>query len=216
MNTDSLLSLEETAKWAETVPGVHDLIRQRWSPRSFAKRDISDHELIQLLEAARWASSSNNEQPWRFLLARRSDSGPFRELLAVLYPANQLWAQNASVLLFTATKKTYTGTEINNRFADHDAGQAIAQLTLQATSLGIYGHALGGFDHELARKVLQVPADFELGPGLALGYPGSIDLLPPELRDRELARRERKPLTELVFGAKWNSEPPLDLSQSAS
>lgn len=215
MSTKTALSPDvkdvAVAPAADIHPGVHELIKQRWSPRAFSDRMISDEDLVVLLEAARWASSSNNEQPWRFLVAKRSDVQSFDEFLNLLYPGNRIWARHAAVLLFTAARKFGGQGKTENRFALHDTGQAIAQLILQGTHLGIYGHALGGFDHDLARTVLKVPEDYDLGPGLALGYPGSLDYLSPELRTRELAARQRKPLSELVFGASWDVPASINL-----
>jgi nitroreductase len=195
-------------KYGDTLPGVHPLIRERWSPRSFADRDVSSEDLETVLDAAHWAASSSNEQPWRFLVARKTDGAPYRKMLGLLVPSNQVWAKTAPVLMITAGKRTFTQNDQPNRYALHDTGAALAFLFLQATALGLSAHGMGGFDLERARTELAIPDGFEVGAAVALGYLGSPDDLPENLRKRELAKRERKPLREIVFGTHWGD--PLD------
>lgn len=183
-------------KLADILPKVHDLVRARWSPRSFSLREVADDDLRAILDAARWASSSYNEQPWRFLVARKSDSSAFDKILSLLAPANQAWAKNAPILMVMAAKRTFSHNSSPNHYGLHDAGQALAHLALQATALRLHSHSMGGFDHQRARKELGIPDDFEIGAAVALGYLGS-----PE---NETAERQRKPLNEIVFNAKWN------------
>lgn len=188
------------AKLAD-APNVHDLIRWRWSPRAFSSRPVSDHDLKTILDAARWASSSFNEQPWRFLVARKSDGPAYDKLLSLLVPANQSWAKNAPVLLLTVAKGTFSHDGSPNHYALHDAGQALAHIGLQATALGLHTHSMGGFDHTLARQELAIPDDFEIGAAVALGYWAESG--------NQNEKRERKPLSETVFSTKWNE--PLSL-----
>jgi nitroreductase len=183
---------------------VHPLIRERWSPRSFSSREVSNEDLKTVLDAARWAASSFNEQPWRFLVARKADSEGYQKILSVLLPFNQAWAKSAPVLMITAAKRGFTRNGQPNHYALHDAGAALAYLFLQATAVGLHAHGMGGFDHEKARQELAIPADYEVGAAAALGYLGSPDDLPEPLREQELAKRERKPLSEIVFGAQWD------------
>jgi nitroreductase len=196
-------------KLADTIPEVHDLIRARWSPRSFSPREVSDRDLETVLEAARWAASSNNEQPWRFLVARKSDPAAYERFLQLLAPSNQAWAKNAPVLLIMAAKRTFSHNGKPNYHALHDAGQALANLFLQATALGLHAHGMAGFDRDRARQELGVPEDYDLGAAVALGYRASPDQLSEKHRQSELAKRERKPLSEIVFGPNWNQ--PLQL-----
>jgi nitroreductase len=196
-------------KLADTLPGVHELIRARWSPRAFSSRQVSDEDLKTVLDAARWAASSNNEQPWRFLVARKSDPASYEKLLNLLVPGNQAWAQSAPVLIIMAAKRTFSHNGAPNLYAVHDAGQALAHLFLQATALGLHAHGMAGFDRERARKELHIPDDYELGAAVALGYWGSPDQLSEKQRQSELAPRHRKPLNEIVFGADWNQPLPL-------
>ncbi len=191
-------------KGADTLPEVHELIRSRWSPRAFSSREVSNRDLQTILEAARWAASSNNEQPWRFLVARKSDGAAYETLLHLLVPANQSWAKTAPVLIVIAAKRTFSHSGSPNHYALHDAGQALAHLFLQATALGLHAHGMAGFDRERARQELGIPDDYDLGAAVALGYLGSPDELNAKQRESELARRQRKPLSEIVFGGRWN------------
>jgi nitroreductase len=200
---------EPSSKLADTLPSVHELIRRRWSPRSFSKREVSNEDLTTILEAARWAASSNNEQPWRFLVARKSDSAAYEKILNILVPGNQAWAKTAPVLLIMAAKRTFSHNSSPNRFGLHDAGQALAHLFLEATALGLHAHGMAGLDAERARKELGIPDDFEVGAAVALGYLAPPDQLPDKYRQGEVSERHRKPLNEIVFGANWNE--PLQL-----
>ncbi|MBV8072450.1 MAG: nitroreductase family protein [Acidobacteriaceae bacterium] len=197
------------AKRAETVPGVHELVRLRWSPRSFSARSVTKDDLRILFDAARWAFSSYNEQPWRFIVARKEDGADFERLLNLLVPFNQGWAKTAPVLIITLAKKTFSNTGKPNFHALHDAGSALALLAVQATAMGLHIHGMAGFDRDRAHKELDVPDDYEVVTAVALGYLGSPESLPADLRERELAARQRKPLTELVFEGRWNHPLPL-------
>lgn len=190
-------------------PGVHGIFRDRWSPRAFADRPVSNQDLRTILEAGRWAASSYNEQPWRFVVARKSDGPLYDKVLSVLLPFNQAWAKAAPVLIITAAKQTFSHNGTPNLHAMHDAGAALAHIALQATALGLRVHAMAGFDREKAHTELGIPEGYESAAAAALGYPGSPGDLPPHYRERELAPRARKPLVELAFNGQWDK--PLDL-----
>lgn len=201
---------EFSGKDADTLPTVHELIRTRWSPRSFSDRPVSSEELKTILEASRWAASSNNEQPWRFLIARKSDSEAYSRILSLLVPGNQEWAKTAPVLIIMAAKRTFSHNGSPNSYALHDTGAALAHLMLQAHALGLYAHGMAGFDRVRAREVLSIPDDYDLGAAVALGYRDSPDKLTNERhRNSELGKRSRRPLNELVFGAHWDEPPNL-------
>lgn len=191
-------------KYADTLASVDPLFRERWSPRSFLPRDVSGQDLETMLEAARWAASSGNEQPWRFIVARKSEDENFKRILGLLEPSNQAWAAAAPVLIVMACSLKFGRNGQPNGYALHDTGAALAHLMLQATALGLHAHGMAGFDHERARVELSIPEEYGLGAAVALGYRGSPDQLSPQNRQRELARRERKPLSELVFGGRWD------------
>ena len=152
----------EELKEADTLPGVNELIRERWSPRAFSDRQVSSADLATILEAGRWAASSYNEQPWRFFVAPRSDAAGFGKLLGLLMPMNQAWAASASVLMLSVAKKNFSHNGQPNRYGLHDAGAALSSMFLQATALGLHGHGMGGFDHDRARIELNVPDDYEI------------------------------------------------------
>lgn len=182
---------------------LHELIRNRWSPRAFADKDVAAEDLASILDAGRWAASSYNEQPWRFIVATRQQPEAFEKLLGLLLPFNQAWAKAAPVLILIVAKKSFSHNQQPNRHALHDAGAALANMFLQATALGLHGHGMAGFDSERAKTELEIPEDYEPAAFVALGYAGSPDSLPEGLREREMAPRQRKPLSELTFGSRW-------------
>jgi nitroreductase len=184
----------------QEAASVNQLIQARWSPRSFRDKPIPDENLRSILEAGRLAASSYNEQPWRFIVGIKGKGPAYDRLLQLLVPANQKWAQNAPVLMITAAKKHFSHNSSPNHYGLHDAGQALANMMLQATELGLHAHAMGGFDHEGARKSLNIPEDYEVGAAVAFGYAGA-DAKRPELT--------RKPLSDIAFDGVWNN--PLNL-----
>ncbi|HLH01212.1 MAG TPA: nitroreductase family protein [Bryobacteraceae bacterium] len=195
-------------KRADTSPEVHKLIRARWSPRSFSDRPVSDGDLKLIFEAARWAASSGNEQPWRFIVARKSDPQLFEKMLGVLLPGNQKWAKSAPVLLLTVAKRD-TKEGKPNRHAWHDTGAALAHIFLQATALGLHAHGMAGFDPERARTALKIPEGYDPVAAVAIGYLDSPDKLDEPYRERERTPRTRKPLSEITFNGTWDT--PLEL-----
>ncbi len=193
-----------SGKYAETKPGVHELFRVRWSPRSFASREIPNEVLETILDAGRWAASSYNEQPWRFIVAKKEDTEAFQKMLSVLMPFNQAWAKNASVLILTVARANFSHNETPNAYAIHDAGAALAHMMLQATESGLQAHGMAGFDQEKARQVFGIPPEFQIGAIAAFGYPDSAEKLSDDqLKQRELAPRTRKPLSEIAFNGRW-------------
>lgn len=191
-------------KRGDILPGVHELIRARWSPRSFGDRAVSNGDLKTILEAARWTASSNNEQPWRFVVARKSDGAAYEKLLKLLVPSNQTWAQTAPVLIITAAKLEFTESGKPNLHAWHDTGAALAQIFLQATALGLHAHGMAGFDRERAQKELGIPTGYTPVAAVAIGYLAPADALPEPYRTRERSARTRKPLSELAFDGEWD------------
>jgi nitroreductase len=195
------LTMTETLHPSKETPTTHpvaDFIRRRWSPRAFSARSVSQFDLNTLFEAASWAASSINEQPWQFVYAHRADKAAFETLLSCLMPGNQSWAKNAAVLVLVLAQKQFAANRRPNRHALHDAGAATANLLLQGATLGIQGHVMGGFDHPKTTETLRLPDDVELVSFIALGYPGDPDSLDEPLRARELAPRHRKPLDAFV------------------
>lgn len=191
-------------KPAPTQPGVIEPVRERWSPRAYSDREVSGTDLELLMDAARWAASSYNEQPWRFVILRKGGPG-YDKLFQTLVEFNQLWAGAAPVLMLTVTKKTFSHNGEVNRHAQHDAGQALAHILLQAAALGMAGHAMAGFDHKKAEAELGIPEDFEAIAVVTIGYAGAPELLPERMRKGELAPRVRKAISEIAFGSNWGT-----------
>jgi nitroreductase len=190
----------EKLKHAPGAAGVEDLIRQRWSPRTYADKEVPAAELKRLFEAARWAASSSNEQPWRFLVGRRGDES-YQKIFNALVEFNQTWARSAPVLVLAVAKMTFTQKGTPNRYGLHDTGAAMANLALQATADGLHTHSMAGFDNEQMRASFAIPSDYEMGAVTAIGYFGDPENLPEHLRKMEVSPRQRKPLEEFVFSA---------------
>jgi nitroreductase len=183
---------------------IHDLLRARWSPRSMTGDPITAAEFASLFEAARWAASSNNEQPWHFITARRdADPGGFARLLGLLSANNQTWAKNAGLLVICVARLHFTATGKPNPTALYDLGASAAQLCLQATALGLAAHQMRGFDVARARTELGIPDTHEPVACIAVGRLGAPEALPEALAAREVAPRVRKPQAEIVHGAAW-------------
>ncbi len=187
---------------------VHNLIRDRWSPRAFAGKPVEPAILSSLFEAARWAPSSNNEQPWAYLVATKDDTENFAKTLRVLVEFNAAWAKEAAVLMIAVSRLNFqNGTP--NRNAFYDTGAATALLSVEATARGLAVHQMAGFDHAKAKKVFEIPEDCEPIAAIAIGYPGDPNSLPEKLRDREVAPRTRKPLSEFVMSGRWGHTSPI-------
>ena len=187
---------------------VHELIRQRWSPRAFdPNRPVPRHELLRLFEAARWAPSSGNEQPWRFVVVWRDDgSDTWRALIDALTPGNQAWAPSAPVLVLGAVRLALERSESANPLAWYDAGQAVALMTVQATSQGVSIRQMEGFDRDRAREACAVPDGFDPAVIMAIGYAGDPDALALEKhRLAERQPRRRKPLPDIVYDNTWGT-----------
>ena len=197
---------ESHPKLAQTDHDVIDLIRVRWSPRSFdATHPIAAPDLRSLFEAARWAPSSGNEQPWRFVFtdARRTP-GPHEALLQAVTPKNRAWARLAPMLVLVAVRSSFERNGAPNTHAFYDAGQAVAFFTLQATASGLGVRQMQGFDPERAREACGVPDGYEPAVVMAVGRPGHPDALEFEShREAERQPRQRRPISETVFQGVW-------------
>lgn len=195
-------------KLAPSTDGVLPLFLNRWSARSFADRPVAQRDLKRIFEATRWSASAYNEQPWRFIVGEKG-TDTYNAILDALIGFNKGWANAAPVLIVGLAKRQYTHNGTENPYAFYDLGSAVGQLTLQAAALGMTTHQMAGFEREPLRAALTIPADYELGIVVALGYQGDPEQLTDErLLAMESSERERKPLQDLVFSA-WNQ--PADL-----
>jgi nitroreductase len=197
--------MADTLRKAVTADhSILSVITERWSPYAFDPRPVEREKLLSCLEAARWAPSSYNEQPWTFILAEHSDAAEFEKMLGCLVEANRAWAKNAGALILTVVAKSFTKNGKPNRAAEHDIGLAAANMVLQATALGLQGHQMIGIEGDIVRKTYNVPPSHEPLTAIALGYPANV---PPDTTDavqqRDLARRGRKPLSEIVIRGRW-------------
>ncbi|MBS0181106.1 MAG: nitroreductase family protein [Nitrospira sp.] len=185
---------------------VHDLVARRWSPRAFDERPVGADLLRTLFEAARWAPSSNNEQPWRFIMASKYDHEPeWKRLFDCLAEGNRRWAFRAPVLILSVASINFEDDGKPNRHAFHDTGLAAENLVLQATACGLAAHQMAGFDVEKARVDLRIPLGYEPVAMIAVGHPGDPAVLPERLRERELRPRNRRPIHEWTFLGHWEN-----------
>ncbi|MFH0946138.1 MAG: nitroreductase family protein [Planctomycetota bacterium] len=197
------------SKRAITDHEIHELIATRWSPYGFQDRAVPVDDLRALLEAARWAPSSYNEQPWSFIVATREDADAHARALSCLVEANQAWARAVPVLLLCCTSLQFRRTGKPNGVALHDLGLAAANLSLEATSRGLAVHQMAGILPGRIRELYAVPAGVQPVTAIAVGYAAAPETLPETLGQRDTAPRGRRPLADFVFGAKWGESSPL-------
>lgn len=193
---------------AVTDHPIHEHLANRWSPVGFDNRMVPKEELRSLFEAVRWAPSSYNEQPWRYLVAAKEDTNEFHRMLECLVDANQTWAKHAPVLALGVVSLNFTRNGKPNRAAHHDLGLASGNLCVEATARGLYVHQMIGIHPDVARETYAIPRDFEVLTALAIGNRAEPESLPEVLRERDARPRERKPLRELVFSRGWGDASP--------
>src|SRR5436305_3403821 len=180
----------QAAKGARPDHPIHELLARRWSPYAFADRPVPEDDLRALFEAARWAASSYNEQPWSYLVATKASPAEFERLLSCLVEGNQAWARAAPVLALGCTSLSFSRNGKPNAAAVHDLGLASASLTLEATARGLFVHQMIGILPDQARELYRIPDGFQPLTGLAIGYPGDLGTLPEMYRERDLAPRQ--------------------------
>jgi nitroreductase len=190
-------------KHADPAYPIHELVAKRWSPYAFAERPVSTDDLRSLFEAARWAASSYNEQPWSYIVATKDNADEFDRLLACLMEGNQVWAKAAPVLAIGCTSLFFTRNGKPNDAAVHDLGAASATLTFEATARGLHVHQMIGILPDKARDVFKIPEGVQPLTGLAIGYAADPAVLPENLRVRDTTPRTRKKLDQFVFSEKW-------------
>ncbi|MHB8627879.1 MAG: nitroreductase family protein [Aggregatilineales bacterium] len=198
-------------KPADTQIAIHDVLKHRWSPRAFASEPVEPEKLWSLFEAARWAPSGGNSQPWTFIVAQRGE--PIHaKFVEAMTGRNAAWAKDAPVLVLTVAK-VQRQPGVPNPYAFYDLGQAAAHLSVQAHALGLHVHQMAGFDGGKLRQEVGLPEGYDPATIIAIGYQGDLNVLPDDLRERELQPRTRKPLAEFVFDGQWNQ--PLKVGATA-
>src|SRR5919112_2424685 len=185
-------------KMAKTDYPVSELIARRWSARAFSTKPVEKLKLLSILEAARWAPSSRNEQPWRYIVFTNDNPEILKRAQSVLKEIND-YAKRAPILICAITKKTYTDNEKPNRLHFHDLGAANENMFLESFNQGLIMHEMGGFDVQKAREVFNIPEDYEVGIMIAIGYQDTYHVLPDKLKEKALTPRVRKPLPEIAF-----------------
>jgi len=192
-------------KTASTDHPVIPAIAERFSPYAYDGKPVDRGQALSCFEAARWAASSYNEQPWSFIVAFREDGAAFEKMLECLLEANQAWAKHAGMLMITVVVRTFSRNGKPNRVAEHDLGLAMGNFSIQATTLGLHVHQMAGINPTKARQTYNVPDGFDPITAVAVGHaadPGTFGNA--DLADRDRAARSRKPLTDFVFQDAWS------------
>ena len=215
MSNEAVLPPDVAEEMSTPRYPLHPLLAQRRSLRAFSSRRVDSETLGSLLEAARWAPSSMNEQPWSFIVATQQNEEGFRRLLGCLLEFNVRWAKNAPVLLLSIARLTFASNGEINRHAFHDVGQAVAHLTLQANASGLAVCQMAGFDIQKVRENYSIPEDHEPVTVAAIGYPGDPTTLSERLRQKQLTPQKRNRLEDFVFEGKWR-QPAQDVVRTTN
>jgi len=191
---------------AVTQAPIHDIIANRWSPRAYdADKAVSQDQILSLLEAARWAPSCFGDEPWRFIVwDKNKDAAAWQKALDCIVPGNQTWAKDAPVFVLVCADTQFSHNQKPNRWGGYDTGAAAVSMSLQATSLGLITHQMGGFDGDKTRAAFGIPEQYDMMSMIAVGYAADIDSLDDEQKERALAPRKRRALGELFFDGVWN------------
>ncbi|MDP1657941.1 MAG: nitroreductase family protein [Methylotenera sp.] len=192
-------------KPALTQVAINETIANRWSGRAYdASKQISPEQIVALLEAARWAPSCFGDQPWRFIVwNKNADTQTWQQAFDCLAPSNQTWVKNAPVLLLVCSDTLFNHNQQLNRWAQYDTGAAAENLCLQASSMGLMAHQMGGFNADIARGNFNIPPQFTPMAMICVGYPADIASLEGEVLTRETVARSRRSLNELFFAGRW-------------
>jgi len=181
---------------------LHSLLSNRWSPRAFSNKKVEKEKLQRIFEAARWAPSASNEQPWSFIVGESGDE-TFNKIFETLVEFNQLWVKTAPVVILALGKADSVKSGKENAWFKYDVGQSVAHLTFQASYEGLWLHQMGGFDGKKAKQLFDIPDGYEVVSAVAIGYMGDYHLLHPNLQKLEVTERERKNMDKFVFSNKF-------------
>lgn len=193
-------------KQANTEYDISDIIKNRWSPRSFSDQEVKPELIRKLFDATRWAPSSFNEQPWRFIYARKNEPEQFDKLYRVMGEFNQDWAGDAPLLILAIAKKRFTKNDKPNRVAKYDVGAAMSYFTFEATRHDLYVHQMAGINQERAKEIFNIPDGYKALTMAAVGYKGDPDKLSGDFKDTEVSERTRKDIDEIAFQGEWKGE----------
>jgi nitroreductase len=203
-NNEKLTKTTMITKTANTDYPINELIAKRWSARAFSTRPVEKLKLLSILEAARWAPSSRNEQPWRYIVFTNENPEKLKKAQSVLKDINE-YAKRAPILICAIARKTYSDNKNYNRLHFHDLGAANENMFLESFNQGLIMHEMGGFDVQKAREVFNIPEEFEIGIMIGIGYQDTYDVLPESIVEKASIPRERKSLSEIVFLEELNN-----------
>ncbi|HEY8119242.1 MAG TPA: nitroreductase family protein [Methylophilaceae bacterium] len=194
-------------KPAVTQVPIDETIARRWSGRAYdSGKVVTQEQIIALLEAARWAPSCFGDQPWRFIVwDKNTDAVAWQKAFDCLVPGNQAWVKDSTVLFLITAGSLFNHNGKENRWGQYDTGAAAENLCLQASSMGLMAHQMGGFDAAKAREVFSIPSEYTLLSMLSVGYPADVATLEGEILQRETAPRARRELGELFFKGGWGT-----------
>jgi nitroreductase len=178
---------------------ILEIIQERWSPYSFSPAAVEEFKLKAMFEAAGYAPSSNNEQPWIFVHTTREENKVFEDYIGFLNESNRVWAKEAYAIIISMARTRFSKSGRNNRYAFHDTGMAVANLLLQALAMDVYVHQMGGFSVEMVKEYFGLDENTEPVAVMAVGYMGDGYSLPPDLLKRDETRRPRKQVNEYSF-----------------
>ena len=185
---------------------ILDVLADRWSPRSFSDKPVEKEKILKMLEAARWAPSCFNEQPWSFVISdKNEDPDGYKRLFNCLLEGNQAWAGTAPILMLSVAKLFFEYNNKPNRFGYHDVGMAVGNLLAQGTSMNLYVHQMAGYQKDAARSVFGIPDGYDPVAMFAVGYLGEADQLPEGVTEREDEPRKRYPVEEFTYGGIWDA-----------
>lgn len=194
-------------KKANTSFSINTILENRWSPRAFADKKVDKETLQRILEACRWSPSCFNEQPWQFIIGQKNSyQSTYDKILNSLTTSNQVWAKTADILMLACGRKYFKQNNKENNYTRYDVGQSVAHLTFQAMTEGVFVHQMAGFSVAKVIEEFNIPSEVEPISVIALGYLGSPDILPTNLKEKEIGERNRQAL-ELIFFTEEYGKP---------